>query len=496
MKMVKSLLLGSAAGVVAVAGAQAADLPVKAKAVEYVKICSLYGAGFYYIPGTDICLKVGGYMRYQVDWDPGNSVSAGPMLGVAGIQNRISGWSDMQQRSRAITTFDTRTASQYGVVRTYLVLGVSLDTVAAPTPVMGVYANRAFIQFAGFTFGKTQSFFDIMPTATIAYNAGFLHSPDTGDVGEIVAAYTANFGGGVSFTIAAEQQRTQSIVNTNLTSQYVFGTAPPNHLVGGPGGGVPDIVGAFRIDQAWGSILLGGAAHAVSADYYGATEATGHPSNKWGWAGTAGFVFNLPMIAPGDRLMAAFVYGNGATRYVSGQSIGAGPALSWQGGSIGWGFFDDGVYGGVAGTTGTSVELTTAWSLTGAFEHLWTPALRTSIYGTYFKETHTLTAATAICNGFAATFGTVLAGSVATPATGCNPDFSMWGIGSRTQWEPVRNLYIGVDVMYQKLQTATLNAANIVNTTATIGGKEAAPYAIADQSTWTVTFRVHRDFVP
>ena len=62
MKMVKSLLLGSAAGVVAVAGAQAADLPVKAKPVEYVKICSLYGDGFYYIPGTDICIRVGGFV--------------------------------------------------------------------------------------------------------------------------------------------------------------------------------------------------------------------------------------------------------------------------------------------------------------------------------------------------------------------------------------------------------------------------------------------------
>src|SRR5919109_3105809 len=63
MKMVKSLLLGSAAGLVAVSGTQAADLPVKAKPVEYVKICTLYGEGFYYIPGTDICLKVGGYIR-------------------------------------------------------------------------------------------------------------------------------------------------------------------------------------------------------------------------------------------------------------------------------------------------------------------------------------------------------------------------------------------------------------------------------------------------
>ena len=67
MKMVKSLLLGSAAGLVAVSGAQAADLPVKAKPVEYVKVCSLYGAGFYYIPGTDICMKIGGYVRYQLN---------------------------------------------------------------------------------------------------------------------------------------------------------------------------------------------------------------------------------------------------------------------------------------------------------------------------------------------------------------------------------------------------------------------------------------------
>ena len=66
MKMVKSLLLGSAAGLLAMSGAQAADLPVKAKAVEYVRICSLYGAGFWYIPGTDTCMKIGGYLRVDV----------------------------------------------------------------------------------------------------------------------------------------------------------------------------------------------------------------------------------------------------------------------------------------------------------------------------------------------------------------------------------------------------------------------------------------------
>ena len=73
MKMVKSLLLGTAAGLVALSGAQAADLPVKAKPVQYVKICSLYGAGFYYIPGTDMCLKIGGWVRAEYAYgDNGN----------------------------------------------------------------------------------------------------------------------------------------------------------------------------------------------------------------------------------------------------------------------------------------------------------------------------------------------------------------------------------------------------------------------------------------
>ena len=78
MKMVKSLLLGTAAGLVAVAGAQAADMPVKAAPVQYVKICSLYGDGFYYIPGTDTCLKMGGYLRVQAEynWAPAVSSSA------------------------------------------------------------------------------------------------------------------------------------------------------------------------------------------------------------------------------------------------------------------------------------------------------------------------------------------------------------------------------------------------------------------------------------
>ena len=65
----KHMLLGSAAALFAISSAQAADMPVKAKPVEYVRICSLYGEGFYYIPGTDICLKIGGYVQADYGWN-------------------------------------------------------------------------------------------------------------------------------------------------------------------------------------------------------------------------------------------------------------------------------------------------------------------------------------------------------------------------------------------------------------------------------------------
>src|SRR5450432_4801992 len=63
MKPVKGLIFGSAAVLAVIGDATAADLPVKAKPIEYVKICSAYGAGFWYIPGTDTCLRISGGIR-------------------------------------------------------------------------------------------------------------------------------------------------------------------------------------------------------------------------------------------------------------------------------------------------------------------------------------------------------------------------------------------------------------------------------------------------
>jgi len=101
MKMVKSLLLVSAAGLVAVSGAQAADLPVKAKPVEYVKVCSLYGAGFYYVPGTDICLKIGAYVRAEYAYgNIGGSLTNLDQSGADGQRSLDDSRADQRQTAR------------------------------------------------------------------------------------------------------------------------------------------------------------------------------------------------------------------------------------------------------------------------------------------------------------------------------------------------------------------------------------------------------------
>ena len=161
MRMVKRLLLGAAAGFVAVAGAQAADLPVKAKPVQYVKICSLYGDGFYYIPGTNTCLKLGGLVRVQAETNMGAGGTAIGNAGTMGAQARFARnvTNDVNYRVRSVISLDVRDQTEYGTLRSFFRIGIQQTT---PTDPIGgnEYWDRAFIQFAGFTVGKTLSLFD------------------------------------------------------------------------------------------------------------------------------------------------------------------------------------------------------------------------------------------------------------------------------------------------------------------------------------------------
>jgi len=217
----RTLILSSAAGLMALSGAQAADLPVKAKAVEYVRICSLYGAGFFYIPGTDTCIKLGGYLRVDTTFN-GGAHGAPAWSGDLGQRNRYYDY--FLARSRMALTVDTRTATEYGVVRTFgqgdfqfQNFGTSnpgSTTTFTNAPLNSAFLSTAgggyvaveylFIQFAGFTFGKSSSAYSTPWNGFPGnINSSLLGGNNT-DTGVNNIQYTAEFGNGVSGSIGLD----------------------------------------------------------------------------------------------------------------------------------------------------------------------------------------------------------------------------------------------------------------------------------------------------
>jgi hypothetical protein len=510
MKMVKSLLLGSAATLVAVAGAQAADLPVKAKAVEYVKVCSLYGAGFYYIPGTDTCIKIGGYLRADFDWQSNPTMAF--YAGNADARYDRGDTSDVYTRSRFNTSWDVRAQTEYGTLRTYARVGWQATSQGASnggaftggTYTTAAYIDRAMIQFAGFTFGKAQSFSDFSAPHG---NGTYQFFSDTGGTGTNLIAYTAQFGNGLSLTVAAEDasyRRTPLIDGTAFPAAFVTGAAALSDYMGQ---NIPDFVGNLRLDQAWGSAQVSGALHQVAGAYYGTANSVPgsvvlgtHPGDKWGWNVRGGLSFNIPW-GPGDQLILEGSYGEGASHYAGNNynifsmygngGLGipsGGGALSL--GTIGLGVVTDGVfytpggainaaYGG--GTASGNIELTKSYSAYASFQHFWTPSLRTSIFGGVFGVDYNDQANAILC--------TQIVANLSNP-TGCNFDFKVWQVGGRGIWSPVTNLDLSIDVFYSKLD----QEHNTDITLAAAGARPAGRYTADDQDSWAVLFRAQRNF--
>ena len=503
-KMTKSLLLGTAAGLVAVAGAQAADMPVKAKPVQYVKICTLYGDAFYYIPGTDTCLKLGGYLRVQGEYNMGGGGVALGNGAAEAAQARINRFdtNDFNFRTRAAISYDVRQQTEYGTLRTYLRIGVQQTT---PADVEGgvVFWDRAFIQFAGFTVGKTQSFFDLFTYGGAYSYHNVRTSGDTGAAGVTVWAYTAQFGNGFSGTLSAESlsghNRTPVIDNTTLNFFNVNGvivgdSAFHAQVAAQNGFRVPDIIANLRVDQAWGFAGISGALHEVGGAYWLSPNSVnnGHPNDKLGWAMAAGAKFNLP---GGDMIGFNVCYTEGASGFCTNQG-------SYQmynsSSTVGVGWIADGVFG-----TGTEVELTRVWSALAAYEHIWNPRWRTSFFGGYVDVSYgegaknlinasLPLAGNGVC-GVPGTPGAIGQFAAVNPAVGnsCSPNYSFFEIGTRTQWNPVAQLDIGLEVLYTKSNTAYKGPGTYIANPA-----RPAVFVFDDQEVWSAMFRWQRNFYP
>jgi hypothetical protein len=251
-----------------------------------------------------------------------------------------------------------------------------------------------------------------------------------------------------------------------------------------------------------------GALHQLYAGYYvpvavgilGGTQ-SGSPGDQWGWAIGAGLKVNMPMIGPGDYWAVQFAYAEGAARYVANTNPNSPQA--WGGGagsSLGYGFTTDAVMAtnaaGVTSAFGTKMELTTNWGVAAAYEHFWTPSLRSSLHGSYVRTEYNTRANNIICGAQTTTLaaGSIhFGGATESPVALCNNDWSQWQVGSRSQWNVTKDFYIGVDVVYYKLQTASNGA--VVTFTAQ-GAQPTGLRTITDQDAIAGRFRIHRDIVP
>ncbi|HEY3622588.1 MAG TPA: porin [Roseiarcus sp.] len=325
MTLIKSLLLGSAAGIVAVASAQAADLPTrKAAPVEYVRVCNVGGITGWTLPGSDTCLKVSGYVTaHFIGGNINNQYnSASPILpavaaaidpfhstsvalnqvllvqggdhtvpifnGITGAPLRVTlpaqknaifnrdaiGWN-----VRANFGFDVASNTAYGPLIGHFDINSDVGSGIDSPRGSNTYVNTGYITWAGITAGKAQSFFSFIGGGD---NWNNFFSPDRKGFNEPnLIAYTASFGGGFTATISAESQGTVggSGGGTNLTGAYGAGQ---NGGVQGTGlfaGGVPgptsfggqrwpDVVGALHVKQGWGEAQVSGVIHNVNVRDY------------------------------------------------------------------------------------------------------------------------------------------------------------------------------------------------------------------------------------
>ncbi|MDB5508468.1 MAG: hypothetical protein JWL93_937, partial [Hyphomicrobiales bacterium] len=321
MTLTKSILLGSAAALAAVTGSHAADLPSrKAAPVAYVKVCDAYGAGFFYIPGTDTCVKIGGRVRADYSFSAAQSSFTGtPTIdGVTGVRTNFIGVDSNAANlygweARGRVDLDARTPTAWGTVQTVLALRLARTTgvLAAEGPGLSASSasptlEAAYIRFAGFTFGAARDNFSFMPSTF--YGAGHWSSFANGAK---QLAYTAVFGGGLSVTVAM-----QDLSDTTAGGVTAGGFVNPLAVGGFTAGGIsatganysynslPQFNARVDLEQGWGTAsVMGAVGRAV-----GVNNLATFDEGEVVWAVGAGLKVNLPMLAAGDVLWLNAAY--------------------------------------------------------------------------------------------------------------------------------------------------------------------------------------------
>jgi hypothetical protein len=492
-----------------------------------VKICSLYGQGFYYIPGTETCIKFGGFLR--TEWDFNSAPSFVTFFNGANAQFSRGG-DQATWRARAVLSGDIREQTSYGTLRAYFAAGWQNSindnptlsnpgtSVASAGGAAGlgnnsnVYLLRAFMQWGGLTFGRTASFYDFFSTSKYTHQTNFLWQEMGGD-GIYMWGYTQQLGNGMAANVSLEDNTQFAHPVRDLQQAGPAGTIGgafgptffPILTAGGPTNGtfnnagflVPDIVGSLRVDQVWGGAQIAAVLHDNRVRYYqfstpGVTAGAAYPKDKWGYAVSGGLEFNLANVgwAKGDTFAVQSQYCVGDVERCINNSGSRQSDLGWSlvnaGNRLGLGWVDDGFDSNTGATGATGIQLTTAWNVVAAIQHYWVPDVRTSLYGAYANYKANSTAVnTLVC-------APLHAAQPGVSASGC-ADWAAWQIGSRTIWNPTRNLDIGVDVVYSDLSKSAFNNASVTFAPA---GAAANTFTVGSTHVWSGIVRAQYNFYP
>jgi hypothetical protein len=209
MKLVRSGLLASVAVFAALGSAKSADLAItKPEPAEYVRICSAEGKGFFFIPGTDTCLQIGGWVQLDVDF---YSNQFG--LDQFGF--------DFEPGVRL--TFDARTASSLGTLRSFAAFEVygTRDPGDSTRSTDQLVIDRAFVQLGGFIAGRADTFFGFDDPMPYTFYSG-----------ADLIGYTATFGSGFYAGVSIEHPTSVGFVDPDETLGRLVGN------VGYQGGGL------------------------------------------------------------------------------------------------------------------------------------------------------------------------------------------------------------------------------------------------------------------
>jgi len=332
---IKSLLIGSAAALVAVSGARAADavMAPEPEPVEYVRVCDAYGAGFFYIPGTETCLKLSGYVWYQIGangFDEARGVVGQETAPTAGGIGGDGWWKSV----RARLNVDARSETEWGTLRSYIRLQGTWNGVGDGP----VSVDQAFIELGGFKMGYTESFW-----------------ADSGNGG-------ASNWGSHSWTGMYYGYQQRALIGYRFESNGFFGAISLEDDALAGDGYMPDVVAKLGYSGGWGAVW----AKIAYDESFDGTVSPGYvnggaTTNNGGWGAQIGAQFNMPNM-PGSSLRVIGFWADGAHSYNAGS-----PTTFFAN-------FGQPIYGGAE------------WSVLASYNQQFSETLGASVSFQYFKN--------------------------------------------------------------------------------------------------------------